>query len=141
MPEDAVIAEFVNSTEAAEGQLDYPLILAGSRMIPRLCRDIQRRDFPRRLYAMHALGDFGRPAAIPSLEKVLADEGEAGCFRAQALDTIHRIDERKGVDWAKRLKTPLDPDLKRSRDEILFSRSEIKHMRHTYVMALRNFKD
>ena len=79
-----------------EPELDDPLIRRGPAMVPAICEAVARKDMKYRRYALSALGYLRDPTAIPSLERILRDEGELDYFRGDALEAIYRIDQPLG---------------------------------------------
>ena len=87
-----ILNRFYTEQDLAEDQLKDSLILAGPKMAPLLEREIQKKEIPRRLYAITALGHLGNNNSIPILEQLLQDKGENEGFRAAALLAIASID-------------------------------------------------
>ena len=85
-----------------EPELDDPLIAAGPPMTPAIVEAIQHKDMKYRRYAIGALGQIGDKRAIPPLEKLLQDKTEIDYFRGDALQSIYRLDQKRGTVYAER---------------------------------------
>ena len=86
-----IINQFYTEKDLVEDQLIDSLILAGPQMVPLLEREILKKEVPRRLYAISALGHLGNNKSIPILEHILQDKSEIELFRAVALGAIASI--------------------------------------------------
>jgi hypothetical protein len=95
---DAIHLRFVVSPEYVlnrfytEKDLGDSLILAGSRMVPLLEKEVLNKRIPRRLYAIGALGMMANKNSIPIFEQILQDKTEITDFRASALRAVASID-------------------------------------------------
>lgn len=75
-----------------ENMLMDPLILGGKKVVPLVISEVQRRDMPRRRYAIGFLGNGSHGEAVPILKKILEDETEKDYIRGDALIAIYQID-------------------------------------------------
>jgi hypothetical protein len=75
---------------------------AGKRMVPFLLPEIEKKDMPRRGYAILALGDIGDRRALPTLVTIFEDKSEFNDIRDAALRAIWHIDKRVGEELAKK---------------------------------------
>ena len=100
-----------------EQDLPKPLIAAGKKMVPDICKAIALPDMKMRRYAMTALGEVRDKAALPALETILKDGKELEYMRGDALYAIHRIDKALGSKYVKEFGTANDY-LKMVADEI-----------------------
>jgi hypothetical protein len=73
-------------------------------------RGVASPAMPKRRYAIGFLGVAGITEALPVLRRILGDESEADYFRADALESIYRIEQREGLALAAQY---------RSRDDFL----------------------
>lgn len=89
------------SEAAAEDMLMDPLILGGKKVVPLVIREIQRRDMPRRRYAIGFLGNGDYDEAIPMLEEIVKDNAEQDYVRGDALRAIYQIDASLGSNRAE----------------------------------------
>ena len=96
-----VLHDFYNNKEP-EAISDYDLVKAGKPIVPYLIVEIQKKDMPRRRYAIGALGKIGDKRALPLLIKILEDRSELIHFRADALESIWHIDRQLGEEYARR---------------------------------------
>lgn len=87
-----ILNRFYTEQDLATDQVTDSLILAGPKMAPLLEREIQKKEIPRRFYAIVALGHLGNNNSIPILEQLLQDKGEKEGFRGEALLAIASID-------------------------------------------------
>ena len=78
---------------AAEDMLMDPLILAGSRVVPLIIKEVGNVDMPKRRYAIGFLGNGGYREAIPVLKKIIDDEHDNQNCRGDALISLYRIDK------------------------------------------------
>ena len=85
----------------SEEELPKPLIAAGKKMVPDICKAIAHADMRLRRYAMTALGEIGDKAALPALEAILKDKNELEYMRGDALYAIHKIDKTLGLKYVK----------------------------------------
>ncbi|WP_375185101.1 hypothetical protein [Pseudoalteromonas sp.] len=90
-PEEA-LKDFYETQYRAESQLQDPLILNGSNVLPLVLRDLPDKNMPRRRYAIGYIGNGRYEEAIPALKKILHDNSELNYFRADALEAIYQID-------------------------------------------------
>ena len=81
---------------------DRHLVRAGKAIVPYLVAEIQKRDMPKRRYAIGALGKIGDRRALPVLVKILGDRSELEYFRSDALRAIWHIDKKQGEELAKK---------------------------------------
>jgi hypothetical protein len=93
-------------------------------LAPLLITEIADRGMPRRRYAIGYLGQIKSSAALPTLEVILADESEAGHFRADALSAIDSIDRPRGERHALTYRESPD-ELGRTAREILSARAQV----------------
>lgn len=91
-----------------EEDLPKPLMAAGKKMVPDICKAIAHPDMRMRRYAMTALGEIGDKEALPSLETILKDKKELEYMRGDALYAIHKIDKALGLKYAKEFGTAND---------------------------------
>ena len=79
---------------------DRHLLSAGKPIVPYLIVEIQRKDMPKRRYAIGALGKIGDKQALPVLIKILEDNTELYYFRSDAIEAIWHIDKKLGEKYA-----------------------------------------
>ena len=91
-----------------EPDLPKPLIAAGKKMVPDICKAIAHPDMKLRRYAITALGEIRDKAALPALETILKDKKELEYMRGDALYAIHRIDKELGLNYGKEFGTAND---------------------------------
>ena len=84
-----------------EPDLPKPLIAAGKKMVPDICKAIAHPDMKMRRYAITALGEIRDKSALPSLETILKNKKELEYMRGDALYAIHRIDKELGLKYGK----------------------------------------
>lgn len=89
---EVVLNRFYTEQDLGEDQISDSLILAGFRMVPLLEKEVLKKDIPRRLYAIQALGMITNRNSIPVLEQILKDKTEIASFRASALRAVAVID-------------------------------------------------
>jgi hypothetical protein len=94
-----VLNEFYTNKEP-EPIVDQPLLSAGEAIVPYLMVEIQKKDMPRRGYAILALGKIGDRRALPILRKLFEDRSELVYFRDDALRAIWHIDRKLGEEYA-----------------------------------------
>lgn len=94
----------------AEDMLMDPLILHADLVKHRVIEEVASPAMPKRRYAIGFLGVAGITEALPVLRRILGDESEADYFRADALESIYRIEQREGLALAAQY---------RSRDDFL----------------------
>ncbi len=139
-PERALAAFYRGPDEdAAEDMLMDPLILAGSRVVPLVLREVERSDMPLRRYAIGFLGNGSYTKALPTLERILGNADEIDYFRADALVSIYKIDRQHGMALA--------PEYQRSDDflgymarEVLAETMDVRDHR-TFAQALLGHHD
>jgi hypothetical protein len=81
---------------------DLPLLKAGKAIVPYLSLEIQKKDIPKRRYAIGALGKIGDKRALPSLLKIFEDRTEIWYFRSDAIEAIWHIDKNVGEEYASK---------------------------------------
>lgn len=96
-----VLSEFYEDN-VPEPVMDRRLLSAGKGIVPYVIKEIQRKDMPKRRYAISALGKIGDRLALPALVKILEDKSEADLFRGDALTAIWRLDRNLGEQLAKK---------------------------------------
>jgi len=79
-------------------------ILAGDSVAPLVTDKIQKRDAPKRGYAILFLGDIGYRPALPVLEKIVLDGQEEAADRECALRSITMIDWERGTALSKQMR-------------------------------------
>lgn len=131
-PRDA-LREFLQADNVAEDQLMDPLILAGRRVVPLVITEVQRKDMPRRRYAIGFLGNGRYLEAMPGLEKILTDESEILYFRADALEAIYQIAPGRARELAPRY-TSGEELLGKVAREVVAGRSPV-HFERSYWQA------
>ncbi len=82
--------------------LDRHLVNAGKAIVPYLLVEIQKKDMPKRGYAILALGKIGDKQALPVLLRILEDSSELIYFRDDALRAIWHIDKKLGEEYARK---------------------------------------
>ncbi|OPY91536.1 MAG: hypothetical protein A4E72_00096 [Syntrophus sp. PtaU1.Bin208] len=82
---------------------DRHIVDAGRAIVPYLTKEVQRRDMPKRGYAILALGKIGDRRALPVLIQILEDRTELIYFREDALRAIWHIDRQLGEKFAEML--------------------------------------
>lgn len=87
-----ILNRFYTERDLAEDQLVDSLLLGGAKMTPSLEREILKKEIPRRLYAIYALGILGNIHSLPALEYIFQDKSENTYFRVAALRAMARID-------------------------------------------------
>lgn len=83
-----------------EEMLDRHLLDAGKDIVPFLVKEIQRKDMPRRSYAILAIGKLEDKRAIPALVSIFEDRTESEQIRGDSLSVILRLDESIGMKLA-----------------------------------------
>jgi HEAT repeat protein len=103
----AALAQFQSQSEyeVAEEELMDPLLLAGADVVPLLISEVQKREMPRRRYAIAALGHIGDPRAITVLEQIASDRTETDYIRCDALEATARIDRETSQRLAASIRT------------------------------------
>jgi HEAT repeat protein len=96
-----VLREFYVDT-VPEPFIDRHLLAAGKAIVPQLLIEIQKRDMPRRGYAILALGKIGDTVALPTLVGILQNASESDTIRSDALRAIWRLDQKLGSTLAKK---------------------------------------
>lgn len=81
---------------------DRYLLSAGKLIVPHLAIEVQKKDMPKRLYAVVALGKIGDKRALAVLTKILEDHNEVVDFRAEALCSIWYVDRNLGRELAEK---------------------------------------
>ena len=92
----------------SETDIDDPLIAAGKSMTPEICAAVAHSDMEKRRYAIGALGFIGDAAALPTLERILANTSDPDYVRADALHSIYQIDAARGTALAQEHKDATD---------------------------------
>jgi hypothetical protein len=87
-----------------EGDIETPLIKAGSAMVPAICEAIAHVNMDRRRYAIGALGPIGDPQAIPALKTILYESNEMDYFRGDALQALYQLDRPAAEEFAEQNK-------------------------------------
>lgn len=95
------ILERFYSNIAPEDTLMDPLILGGEKVVPLIINEVQRRDMPRRRYAIGFLGNGAYFSSVPILERIVEDETEKDYIRGDALKAIYQTEPSLGVKKAK----------------------------------------
>ncbi len=131
-PAAAMRAFYIN--DGAEDTLMDPLILAGDEVVPLVLDAVIARDMPRRRYAVSFLGNGGFREALPTLERLLADETEDIYVRVSCLIAIYQIDARTGRQRANALANRED-SLGHTASDVLEHKPHIDR-RRTYLQAL-----
>ena len=98
----AALDEFYSQRDAAEDQLVDPLIVTGCRSAHVVAREIANPRMRYRRYAIGYLGNRRCRAAGPALAGILENPREEEYFRADALESIARIDPQQGLRLAAR---------------------------------------
>jgi hypothetical protein len=127
------------SNVAAEDTLMDPLILRGKKVVPLIMGEVQRRDMPRRRYAIGFLGNGPYPEAISSLEKILGDETEKDYIRGDTLKAIYQIDSSQGIKNAELYVTREDTLGEMARQ--IRKGSAVATDRRSYLQALLGMHD
>lgn len=91
-----VLKDFYEDNDIPEAFLDRHLVRAGKGIVPYLVVEIQKKDMPKRGYAILALGKISDSRALPALTKLLEDTSESEVMRAEALVSIWYIDRKVG---------------------------------------------
>lgn len=133
------ILQRFHSNIAAEDMLMDPIILGGKKVVPLIINEVQRRDMPRRRYAIGFLGNGLYPEAIPTLEKILEDETEKDYIRGDALKAIYQIDSSHGTKKAELYVTRKDNLGEMARQ--ITKRSTVATDRRSYLQALLGLHD
>jgi hypothetical protein len=97
----SVMTDFHGAEGRAEDMLMDPLILHADLVKDRVIQDIKNSEMDKRRYAIAFLGNERIAEAIPSLLVILETEEEKDYFRADALESIFRIDPTRGLELAK----------------------------------------
>jgi hypothetical protein len=105
---ESVMADFYAADNRAEDMLMDPLILNADIVAPHVIREVRDPDMPRRRYAIAFLGNQRIEAAVPTLESLLGDEAELDYIRADALESLFRINRAEGERRAKELESRQD---------------------------------
>lgn len=125
--------------DGAEDMLMDPLILAGERVVPLVLEKVRDKNMPRRRYAISFLGNGSYRPALPVLQQILQDETEIDYFRADALESVYKIDESLGKEQARKY---LDENnyvghiAKR-----IIEGDELLKLRRSYLDAFRGWHD
>ena len=98
--EDEVMNDFYQAHNRAEDMLMDPLIIHSNIVKSRIIREIKNQDMDKRRYAISFLGNEGIKEALPALQEILNSENEKDYFRADALESIYRIDNSEGIKKA-----------------------------------------
>lgn len=96
-----ILHDFYTNKEP-ELNIDYDLLRAGKPIVPYLIVEIQKKNMPRRRYAIGALGKIGDRRAVPALIKILEDRSELDYFRGDALEAIWHIEKNVGEEFAEK---------------------------------------
>ena len=88
-----------------EPDIDDSLIAKGKAMVPAICEAVKHKDMKHRRYAIGALGYINERTALPTLEAILSDESEIDYFRGDALQSIYRIDSKRGLSYAAKYRS------------------------------------
>ena len=99
---ETVMADFYAAEGRAEDMLMDPLILKSDLVAPTVICEIRNPDMPLRRYAIGFLGNERIVDALPTLHAILDDETELDDVRADALESISRINWLDGRDKAIR---------------------------------------
>lgn len=86
------LADFYEARDRAEDQLIDPLIVAGTDVVPLVLEAVADKEMHLRRYAISYLGMARQREAIPALEGIVLDDSEIYYFRADALESLCRID-------------------------------------------------
>lgn len=89
------------------------LISAGKAIVPYLIVEIEKKDMPKRRYAIGALEEIKDKRALPVLIRILGDRSEIGYFREDALRAIWHIDKKLGEEYALKF-AGQNPDMDRT---------------------------
>ena len=81
---------------------DRYLLTAGRGIVPYLIDEVQKRDMPKRGYAIGALGKLGDRRALLVLIKILGDNSEIHYFREDALVSICYLDKSLGEEMIEK---------------------------------------
>jgi len=97
----AVLQTFYDDN-VPESITDRHLVRAGKPIVPFLIHEIQRKDMPKRRYAIAAIGKIGDQRALPVLIKIFEDRSEQEYFRGDALEAIWRLERNRAEDLANK---------------------------------------
>jgi hypothetical protein len=81
---------------------DRHLLNAGKGIVPYLIIEIQKKDMPKRGYAILALGKIGDRRALPELTNILKDRSDEIHARSDAIRAIWHIDKKYGEEFARK---------------------------------------
>jgi hypothetical protein len=99
-PEEAKrVLNLFYSDNVPESINDRYLVEAGRAIVPYLTVEVQKRDMPKRRYAILALGKLKDKRALPVLIQILYDRSELYYFRDDALRAIWHIDRKLGEEY------------------------------------------
>jgi HEAT repeat protein len=97
------LREFHAAGDVAESQLMDPLILAGEEVVPLLVEKLREPHFPRRRYAIGALGHIGDRRGLPALKSLALDPEQQSYIRCDALEATALIDVQVAKELATRM--------------------------------------
>ncbi len=104
----AAMNDFLESRERFEDQLTDPLVLAGPRVRPLVLSAVADREMKHRRYALAYLGCAGYTPAQERLRQIVNDETERDYFRADALESLWRLDHEEASTVAQALQSRQD---------------------------------
>jgi hypothetical protein len=81
--------------------IGHQLREAGRPIVPYVLREVQKKDMPRREYAILSLGRINDRRALPILENILQDKSESDYIRGDALRAIWHMDRELGKALAR----------------------------------------
>ena len=85
-----------------EEVIGHQLWETGERIVPYVLVEIQKKEMPRRGYAILSLGKIGDRRALAVLTRILEDMDEPNHIRADALRAIWHIDGKCGEELASK---------------------------------------
>lgn len=96
-----IIKAFYNDN-VPESIKDRHLLKAGKAIVPFLIIEIQKKEMPKRGYAILSLGKISDRRALPVLKQILSDTSESETIRGDALSAIWKIDKSLGKDMSEK---------------------------------------
>lgn len=81
--------------------IGHQLREAGRPIVPYVLREVQKKEMPRRGYAILSLGIISDRRAIPILQRIFEDKSETDYIRGDALRAIWHMDNELGKTLAR----------------------------------------
>lgn len=113
-----VMTQFQRYSGPESSQCDV-LLAAGPRMATSLNEAALDRNFPKRRYAIYALGALGDEASLAVLTRLAQDSREDSLVRADSLLAIEQLSKSRARECARGLQAELDPNIQSATAKIL----------------------